>query len=60
MLGEKTYCGVASHPGGSSDTLSYFMLWNRDRLLLGEPLGLSAEVVYLFPKDCVIIISTNI
>ena len=52
MLGEKTYCGVASHPGGSSDTLSFFMLRNRDRLLLGEPLGLSADCIFVFKRLC--------
>ena len=52
MLGEKTYCGVASHPGESSDTLSYFMLWNQDRLLLGEPLGSSADCIFVFKRLC--------
>ena len=52
MLGEKTYCGVASHPGGSSDTLSFFMLRNRDRLLLGEPLGSSADCIFVFKRLC--------
>ena len=52
MLGEKTYCGVASHPGGRSDTLSCFMLRNRDRLLLGEPLGSSADCIFVFKRLC--------
>ena len=38
--------------GGSSDTLSCFMLRNRDRLLLGEPLGSSADCIFVFKRLC--------
>ena len=60
MLGEKTYCGVASHPGGSSDTLSFFMLKGTGTGFCWVSHWAQVQTVYLFSKDCVIIIVTNI
>ena len=46
--GGKPFDGLASPPGGSSDTPSHFMLHgNWDKLWLGGPIGLSTDLTFI-------------